>query len=191
MAEPSSTGTVRAAPFMTVSLARELGILLSLSVMFPFLIHIIPVPEDAKLGPRLLPMFYAPLLAVLFGRGRSGLVVALLAPWLNWALTGHPSPSGSIVMTIELLSFVLALNTLVGRLGPRGFLAAPAYLGCMAAATAVVAFFPALIDGRGALPWAVQSIVLGIPGIVILMIINGLAVRYHPPGPSGGGPAAA
>ena len=90
MPEASFTGACRAARFLTVSLARELGILLCLSVMFPFLIHIIPVPGNAQLGPRLLPMFYAPLLAALLGRTRSAVAVALLAPWLNWALTAHP-----------------------------------------------------------------------------------------------------
>ena len=32
-------------------------------------------------------MFYAPLLAALWGRTRSAVVLALAAPWLNWALT--------------------------------------------------------------------------------------------------------
>ena len=93
MPESSSTGAGRITRFLTVSLAREIGVLLCLSVMFPFMIHIIPVPGDAQLGPRLLPMFYAPLLATLWGRRRSAAAVALLAPWLNWALTAHPPSS--------------------------------------------------------------------------------------------------
>lgn len=66
--------------FLTATLARELGVLLSLSVMFPFMIHLLPVPEDARLGPRLLPMFYAPLLAALLGRTQTALIVAVAAP---------------------------------------------------------------------------------------------------------------
>jgi hypothetical protein len=31
--------------FLTASLAQELGIALTLSVMFPFLLHLLPVPE--------------------------------------------------------------------------------------------------------------------------------------------------
>jgi hypothetical protein len=105
--------------FLTVSLARELGILLCLSVMFPFMIHIIPVPGDSQQGPRLLPMFYAPLLAALWGRARSGLVLALAAPWLNWALTSHPAPPGAVVM-MELLGFVLVLRFLLAEVGAPG-----------------------------------------------------------------------
>lgn len=177
--------------FLTVSLARELGILLCLSVMFPFMIHIIPVPSDARLGSRLLPMFYAPLLAVLWGRNRSALVLALTAPWLNWALTSHPAPSGAIVMVVELLGFVIVLRFLLAGMGALWFLAAPAYFSGKIVAMMAATFFPAMIGGRAALAWATQSIAIGAPGIAILVLINWLVLRHYPPGPSGGGPMAA
>ncbi len=181
----------RASRFLTVSLARELGILLSLSLLFPFMIHIIPVPEDAQLGPKLLPMFYAPLLAVLWGRLQSALGVALLAPWLNWVLTSHPSPPSAVVMMIQLLGFVVVLRLLLNRVGARWFLAAPAYLSGIVASLAVAIVFPALIHGRGALVWALQSVTVGLPGIAILVLINWLVLRFYPPSAGGGGPQAA
>ena len=159
--------------------------------MFPFLIHVIPVPETAKLGPRLLPMFYAPLLAVLWGRAPSAFAVALLAPWLNWALTSHPAPLGAVLMTIELMGFVCALRALVARAGARGFLAVPGYFAAMALAAAAAAIFPFLIDRRPAMAWAAHSVATGIPGIAILVLINDLALRCGRQGPPGGGPAAA
>jgi hypothetical protein len=191
MAEPSQTGALRPPLFLTVSLARELGVLLCLSVMFPFLIHVLPVPATARLGPRLLPMFYAPLLAVLWGRVPTAFIIALLAPWLNWALTSYPAPLGAAMMVVELLGFVTALRALVARVGMRGFLALPSYLAAMALATVVAAIFPLLTDGRPALTWAAQSVAAGIPGMAILFLINALAIRYRPPGAAGGGPAAA
>ena len=185
--ESSSAGGGRVVRFLTVSLARELGILLCLSVMFPFMIHILPVPGDAQLGPRLLPMFYAPLLASLWGRARSAWVLALAAPWLNWALTSHPAAPGAIVMTMELLGFVFVLRVLLAGVGARWFLAVPAYFSGKAAAMLLTMLFPALVGGRPALAWAAQSVAVGVPGIAILVLINWLAVRYYPPG----GPAAA
>lgn len=179
---PAATRTIPR--FFTASLARELGILLSLSVMFPFMIHLVPVPENAQLGPRLLPMFYAPLLAVLLGRTQSALTVGLLAPWLNWALTSHPSPPSAIVMTVQLLVFVWAMRLLLARAGPRWFLAAPAYFFAMAVAMLVTAFFPDLIRGQPALAWAMQSVTIGLPGVAILVLINWLALRSYPPGAS-------
>ncbi len=191
MPETSPAGAVRPSPYRTLSLARELGVLLCLSVMFPFVIHILPVPETARLGPRLLPMFYAPLLAVLWGRSPSAFVVALTAPWLNWVLTSHPAPLGAVTMTVELLGFVCALRALVARTGARGFLAVAGYLSAMAVAVVVVAIFPVLINGQAAFAWAAQSVATGVPGIAVLFLINEIAVRCRPPGASGGGPAPA
>lgn len=189
---PASSPGVRQTPrFLTMSLAHELGILLCLSVMFPFMIHIIPVPENSQLGPRLLPMFYAPLLAALVGRTRSAFAVASLAPWLNWALTSHPSPPGAILMMIELLGFVGVLRALLAKTGRRWFLAAPAYFAGKTGSVLAAALSPALIGGQPALLWGARSAGIGLPGIAILVMINWLVVHYYPPSPSGGGPVAA
>jgi hypothetical protein len=191
MPEPSSAGAARPFRFLTLSTARELGILLCLSVMFPFMIHVIPVPEDSQLGPRLLPIFYAPLLASLLRRSGTAAAVALLAPWLNWALTSHPAPTGAIVMTVELVVFVLAVRALLARSGPRWYLAAPAFLFCKAGSALAATAFPELNGGREPLAWAVQSVATGLPGIAILVLINWLVLRSYPPGAAGGGPRLA
>jgi hypothetical protein len=176
--------------FLTTSLATELGILLTLSVLFPFMIHVLPVPEDARLGPRLLPMFYAPLLAALLGRKGMARLVALAAPWLNWAITSYPRPPTAILMMLQLVVFVLAVQLLMRRLGPQWYLALPAYLTSFAAAMFLVTVAPALVGNRPVLAWATQSIVTGLPGIAVLLLINWLVVRNYPSG-SGGGPMAA
>ncbi len=189
--DSAGAGAEPAPRFLTASVASELGILLTLSVMFPFLIHILPVPEDARLGPRLLPMFYAPLLAALLGRTRSALIVAIAAPWLNWALTNHPTPRGAIVTMVQLLVFVWIVRVLLTRIGARWFLAAPAYVACLAIAMIVAAVFPDLIGGRPVVAWVLSSLTMALPGFGVLLLINWLAVRYYPPGPGGSGPAAA
>ena len=181
----ASAGAARATRFLTASAARELGILLALSVMFPFLVHILPAPDDARLGARLLPAFYAPLLAALLGRHRMAAAVALLAPWLNWALTGHPEPAGAAVMTIELLVFVAAIRAMLARFGARWYLAAPAFLLCLAAAALAAAAVPLLVGYRAPLAWAAGSATTGLPGIAILVLINWFVLRHYPPGADG------
>ena len=136
-------------------------------------------------------MFYAPLLAALLRRPAMAAAVALLAPWLNWAVTAHPAPLSAIVMTVELLVFVLAVRLLLARAGPRWHLAAPAYLLSMTAAALVAALDPALIGGAAAFSWAWQCVATALPGIGILVLINWLVLRYYPPAGSGGGPVAA
>ena len=79
----------------------------------------------------------------------------------------------------------------MAEVGARWFLAAPAYFSGKIAAVMVAAFFPVLIGGGAALAWAAQSVVIGAPGIAILVLINWLVLRYYPPGPAGGGPVAA
>jgi hypothetical protein len=171
---------------LTGSSARELGALLFLSVMFPLLVHVVPVPADARLGPRLLPIFYAPLLAALWGRRPSAIALAILAPWLNRIVTGYPSVAGAVVMAAELLVFVGVFRWLAARIGPRWYHAAFAYLAAMAAATLAAAVVPGLIGGQAAIPWALRSIVLGLPGLGILLLINGAALRFYPPGSDDG-----
>ena len=175
--ESAVAGVGHAKRFLSGSQVGELGILLTLSGIFPFLIHVLPVPEDARLGPRLLPIFYAPLLAALLGRMRSAWIVAVAAPWLNWLLTAHPAPRSVPVVTLQLLTFVFVLRVLVVRVGARWFLALPAYLFCMVTAALAAVIFPSLIGGSAAFDWAARSVTLGLPGIAILVLINWLAVR--------------
>lgn len=193
MSTPLATADRPIIRFVTASLARELGIMLALSILFPFLIHVLPVPETARLGPRLLPMFYAPLLATLIGRRQTAWLVALLAPWLNWAITSHPSPAGALVMTVELLVFVAVLPRLFTPNATRGFASIPAYLVGMAAATAAAAWWPTLIGGQPAVDWAVRCVVTGLPGVAIMVLLTLAVLRWYPPGahPHGGGPAPA
>ncbi|MBI5769453.1 MAG: hypothetical protein HZA93_16885 [Verrucomicrobia bacterium] len=177
--------------FLTASLATEIGVLLVLSLLFPFMIHLLPVPEDARLGPRLLPMFYAPLLGALLGRTRSAVAVAVAAPWLNWLLTTHPAPRGAVVMMVQLLVFVAVVRAGIVRFGPRWYLAAPAYFLGIAASMALVGLFPELNGGRPVFAWASSSVMMALPGVAVLVLINWLALRFYPPSPGGGGPVAA
>lgn len=177
--------------FLTATLARELGILLTLSVLFPFLMHLLPVPETSRLGARLLPMFYAPLLAALWGRRETGWLVAALAPWLNWALTGHPAPVGAVVMMIQLLVFVLVVPLLLNTAMVRWLVAVPAYLAGMGMAMLAAFVIPALIGGRAPVTWLAQSVVMSLPGVALLVLITCAVLRFYPPSGQGGGPMAA
>lgn len=179
--------------FFTVSLARELGVLLALSLLFPFLIHVLPVPGDSRLGPRLLPMFYAPLLAVLVGRLPTALLVAILAPWLNWALTGHPPPLFAAAMMVELTVFAMTLRALMARFTLHWSFAVPAFVASKSVMTALAALIPALSGGRAVGTWAVDSTVTALPGIAVLVALTVLVMRFYPGAGSGqgGGPASA
>jgi len=135
-------------------------------------------------------MFYAPLLAALWGRRQTAVSLAILAPWLNRIVTGYPSAHGAVVMMVQLLVFVGILRGLVARLGPCWYQAAPAFLAAMAAAGVAATIMPGLIGGESAAPWVARNVTLALPGIGILMLINWAVLRFYPPG-GDGGPATA
>lgn len=68
---------------------KQIVSILICSVLFPFLIHFIPY-QSRPIGAVLLPMFFAPLLAVIFFRLHVSVLTALLAPALNYFITGMP-----------------------------------------------------------------------------------------------------
>jgi hypothetical protein len=181
---------VRGPRFLTASLVREMGILLVLAMGFPFLLHLLPVPENSQLGPRLLPMFWAPLLGCLWGRTTTAFAVAAIAPWLNWLFTRHPVPPVGMLMTIQLLVFVGTLRWLLAWPRVRSLAALPAYAAAMLVATGVVALLPELGRGTPPLAWVARATTMAWPGVVILGAINWLALRAYPP-VDGGGPRAA
>ena len=125
------------------------------------------------------------LLGTLLGRYPSAMAVAILAPWLNWIVTGYPKPPTAAVTMLQLLVFVGVLRAALRRFGPRWFLALPAYTAAMLAAIGAALVFPALIGGRAPFPWALATITLALPGVAILILLNWLAVRSYPGDGSG------
>ena len=87
-------------------LIKEMVFVLVFSVLLQVLIHLIP-SGNVPAGAYLLPLFYAPFIAVLFFRLQVGIVVALLSPLCNYLITGNPVPELLGVITIELVAFVL------------------------------------------------------------------------------------
>ncbi|HMD61577.1 MAG TPA: DUF6599 family protein [Opitutaceae bacterium] len=49
----------------------------------------------------------------------------------------------------------------------------------------------AIVGGRAPLAWAAQCVATGLPGMAILVLINGLVLRHYPPGSGGHGPKLA
>jgi hypothetical protein len=64
----------------------------------------------------MLPIFYAPLIAALTGRGQVSIIVApCWAPWVNHLLVGMPARPIAILLTIELAGFSIIVASLSSR----------------------------------------------------------------------------
>jgi hypothetical protein len=79
-------------------------LILSLSIVLPFFVHLV---FGATIAQRLLPMFYAPLIAAFFFRPHVAIICGLLSPTLNWLITGLPTADKILVLTLKLVVFAI------------------------------------------------------------------------------------
>ncbi len=140
----------------------------------PLLVHIIPLTGPAPVGARLLPIFYAPLLAAWIFHPAVGLLASLLMPFINHAFTGMPTLPMTALLSLELVvfSFGLLLNRKYWPklpLAPLVFVAAKVI-------SAILLVFVAIVPAS---PWAylVSSLQNALPGLLILLVLHWALLR--------------
>ncbi|ADI13798.1 hypothetical protein [Truepera radiovictrix] len=142
----------------------------------PLLFHLLPSP-GIPLGARLLPIFYAPLLAAHFFPPVVAFVGGAVAPFVNHAVTGNPPLPLAAQLSAELLVFVGVL-LLLRRRWPQFALSAPlAYL-----AARVVVFFaqqPAALISSDAWGGLFASLQVALPGLGALLVLDLVARSKH------------
>ncbi len=158
--------------------AAEAAGLFALTLFAPFVIHLLPVWGDESWGARLLPMFFGPLLAALFCRMEGGIAIALLAPWANFLLTGRPLPPMAVILSVQLMVFVLFLRWRFAGRGPRIHDPVLAYPVAVAASAVLIAIMPSLHPAGPVAHW-VGSVATAWPGMSLLAIVTYLAVRFY------------
>ncbi len=107
---------------------------LTVGLVLPFLVHLVPVEAGPPMGARWLPIFLAAGLAAMRLDPISALAIAVATPLLNSVVTGMPAGPMLPVVLLELIivvTTIVALRFLVPRtirnLALRVALA-PAYL---------------------------------------------------------------
>ena len=153
------------------------ALLLTLGFMwlFPFLIHPIPASGNIPLGSRLLPLFYAPLLAIWLFYPAIGLVSSLLMPFINYAFTGMPVFNVTVMLSVELSVFSLVLLALKNRWNRQPLLAPFAVLAGKIVSSLLL--FVILLVPLS--PWAYfsSSVVNALPGLLVLLTLNLMLIR--------------
>lgn len=156
-----------------------ISIVLFGTVAIPLLIHLIPASGPVPIGARLLPIFYAPLIATLLFRIHIGLIAAVLGPLLNYLLLGLPAPEILMPLTFELIIFVWTIYMLKGNwlMGPM------AYLAAKVLSSSVMLLIPSFSPGPAPFDFFIQSITNAIPGLIVLLVIGIVykiwRSRYH------------
>jgi hypothetical protein len=149
--------------------AVALGVGIAAAVFAPWLVHLVPA-EGPPLGPVLLPMFYAPLLAAVLLRLPLAVAIGALTPVVSRLLTGLPADPVLTGLVLQVALFVVGVRLLRRA---RWALVAPAAYLIALATTAVVT---AVVPGPTAVDFA-GTLATGWPGVVIIAGIGLAADR--------------
>ncbi|MDJ0834504.1 MAG: hypothetical protein QNJ69_13350 [Gammaproteobacteria bacterium] len=152
-------------------------IILAATMLLPVLFHLIPPVSDVPMGARLLPLFYAPLIAVLLFRPHVGLIAAALAPMLNYLLTGRPEFGLVTLLSGELLTFSLIMLLALKLRLPAWLMVPVALLLAKTASFLLLHAMPHLSALPPVVYWQV-TLANAIPGMLVLMAIAWTVTRY-------------
>jgi len=159
------------------STLKTAGWVLPIAIIFPIIVHLAPPYNGIPIGAYLLPMFYIPFIALVGYRLPVALIVAALAPTLNFLLTGNPQWGFMGILTVELVFFTLLANVLLQ--GKLKWIAAPtAYIGTKIISSTLLLLIP-LIETTPFL-FLSSSLINATAGILILFVINMVTLKYLP-----------
>ena len=151
---------------------------LPVAIALPILVHLAPPYNGFPMGAYLLPMFYMPIVALIAYRLPVALLLAILAPPLNFLISGNPHWGLMAMLTLELVIFtLLAYVFLLQRI--IKWIAAPlAFLGAKTISSALLIFIPLIEANPG--QFFSTSLNNATIGILILLAINIVCLKYLP-----------
>lgn len=162
-----------------------IGIIVSViaAVALPQLLHVFGIATGLGTlpGETYLPMHLPVMLAGFFAGPVCGLVTGALAPVISGALTGMPLPAMMPFMAIELAGYGLAAGLLSDSKDSMPVIAAKVLLvqfaGRAVRALAILIAFYGLGMTMIAPPVIWNSVIAGIPGIIIQLILIPVIVK--------------
>lgn len=157
---------------------KETVFVLTAAVLIPLLIHLIPAINGQPAGAYLLPIFYAPLIAVLFFRFHTAIITAVFSPIINYLITNNPHFQIVQMMMLQLAVFVTILYFINKIDKIRLLSAVVSYTLTMAALLIILSIVPSMLPGKDTFSFIIDSILTGIPGIIIIASINITAVKF-------------
>jgi hypothetical protein len=149
-----------------------------LMIVIPMLVHLVPVPGGPPAGARLLPIFYAPLVAVVLFDVWVGVAASLAGPAINHWITGMPAQPMVVLLTAELLCFSIIVALLQRRSSQFWWIAPVAYVLGKGVAWLLVGLLP--MGPPGLTPaafWA--SLVVALPGLGLLALLGLIVQRLE------------
>jgi hypothetical protein len=159
-----------------------IALFLALAFLAPYVVHFIPSWDDSPIGAKLLPIFYAPLIAALTRKAHVSIVVAVMAPWMNHVLIGMPSLFMAVIMTVELVIFSILVERLARKYKGSFWLGPVSYLLAKPVSLVILLLLPGFLSGTPSLTRFAMSLVNAWPGLAILALLSYYIPRKYPPG---------
>lgn len=156
----------------------QIAFLLTLSVILPYGVHLIPPLAGVALGAMLLPMFYTPLIALLLVNLPSAIIIAIFSPLLNSSFTGHPLPEKVAILTVELAVFTVIAYLIQRRKRDFWATALLAYVATGLSVAAMLFFVPGIMPQLSPLEFLLGTVTTAPAGIAILVLINIVLLRF-------------
>lgn len=159
----------------------ELAIVIGLTMLLPFVVHMIPSWDDSPIGGKLLPIFYAPLIAAMTRKWHVSVVASIVSPWLNYLIFGAPNLALASMLSLQLVPFCYAAFWAGKTYGARFWIGPAAFL--VSKPTVLLLFFivPSLMPRVNPFQFIHHTTVQAIPGLILLGIISYLTNRVFPP----------
>ncbi len=148
-------------------------LLLAVSIILPFFMHLFPSFNNIPLGVRFIPMFYGPFLAVIFLKKTNAFFISLVLPILNFLFTSHPESFQVFPLTVELFLFVLCLSFLSKIFGR--------FLGWGIFSYVISCFISSVINYfwiTGVFSF-LKVITISLPGIFVLQVIDFITFKHN------------
>ncbi len=165
----NNLSSIAAEPLIKKLQVLEITALLAATVFIQFVVHLIPSGNQVPLGAILLPMFYIPLITLIFYKLHVALVVTAAAPIFNYFLTGSPKPEILPLVTFELLVFVLILTLLLKYNRINKVAAILSIISAKLFSWSVLS----LLNSSGfSTNILLTSIITALPGIIVLALMN-------------------
>lgn len=160
----------------------EIGMVLLAMLMAPLLIHLFPSFSNVPNGAVWLPIFYAPIFAVRYFRPHVSFAAGLLAPTVNFLLTGRPAGELVFPLTVELLLFSGLLVMLNPRWGQFVALPVLAYLATKLVSVVFFAVGTEMFSLANIASQFFRSLRVSLPGLCVLFLLSAVSIRLRKKG---------
>lgn len=145
---------------------------LALMIALPLFIHGLSSGRNDISGLIWLPIFYAPIIAVIFFRFHVAVLAAIFAPFLNLFVTGFPNSAVAKLLSVELFLYVIIMKFLVKQKLNLIFVAVSAFAITKIISTVFIDLFHGDTDVMNILQLYTSSIKQSLPGITVLLVIS-------------------